>query len=419
MRISRFGRYTLCGCVAAAMLAGCGVSQPSLSPSVAQLTRERFGRNVAYRVLLNFTGTNGEYPEASLISVNDTLYGTTYDGGQNSLGTVFAITPSGTQTIVYNFKGGPKDGALPEAGLIDVNGTLLGTSGGGAKGIGTVFEVTTSGNETILHSFKGGSGDGSFPVAGLVDVNGTVYGTTLHGGGAGCRTRGPTSGCGTIFSIATSGMETVLHQFAGGSKDGEYPEAGLVNVDGTLYGTTPFGGGVGCRDVHGCGTIFAITPSGNETIIHNFGRAGDGANPQATLLNVDGTLYGTTHGGGRYNLGTVFKFTPSGNESVLYSFKGARRGKDGAEPVAGLINSNGTFYGTTYSGGANCADGRGCGTVFAVSTSGAETILYRFKDHNEDGAAPKAGLIDQGNTLYGTSYRGGTGGYGTVFLLSL
>lgn len=192
-----------------------------------------------------------------------------------------------------------------------------------------------------------------------------------------------------------------------------------MNVNGTLYGTTPFGGGVGCSPTHGCGTLFAISPSGNETIVHSFGRAEDGANPQADLLNVDGTLYGTTHGGGRYNLGTIFKITPSGSETVLYSFKGARRGQDGAEPVAGLINHNGTFYGTTYSGGVNCADSHGCGTVFSISTSGAETILYRFKDHNKDGAAPQTGLAVLGNTLYGTSYRGGTGGYGTVFLLPL
>jgi uncharacterized repeat protein (TIGR03803 family) len=425
MKSFDFGRYALSICVAATMPAGCGGGSTPLSPSVAGLTAERTRPNVTYELLHSFTGADGKYPYAGLINVNGTLYGTTYDGGPNSLGTVFAITPSGAETVVYSLKGIP-DGALPEAGLVNVGDTLYGTSGGGTKGLGAVFKVTTSGHETLLHSFRGGSGDGSFPVAGLVDVDGTLYGTTLHGGGAGCRTRYVTSGCGTIFSITTSGVETVLHKFAGGAKDGESPTAALVNVNGTLYGTTAFGGprrvrrGYGCSSL-GCGTVFAITTSGKETVLHSFGSGpGDGAYPQAGLLNVNGTLYGTTVAGPANckksgGCGTVFAITTSGTETVLYSFKSS----GGASPEAGLINLNGTLYGTTYYGGAKCKDGDGCGTVFAITTSGRETVLHSFGGkEGGDGAHPVAGLIDVGDTLYGTTHYGGTGG-GTVFSLSL
>jgi uncharacterized repeat protein (TIGR03803 family) len=127
-----------------------------------------------YKVLLSFMGADGKYPEASLTDVNGTLYGTTDYGGQESLGTVFAITPSGTQTVVHSFKGSPKDGALPEAGLVNVNGTLYGTTTfgggkgcGGEDGCGTVFAITPSGKEMVLHSF-GRSGDGAYPQAALL-----------------------------------------------------------------------------------------------------------------------------------------------------------------------------------------------------------------------------------------------------------
>ena len=93
----------------------------------------------------------------------------------------------------------------------------------------------------VLYRFAGGS-DGAQPVAALIDVNGILYGTTENGGGSGCKKLG----CGTVYSITTSGAEKVLHSFAGGS-DGAYPAAALVDVNGTLYGTTENGGGSGCK----------------------------------------------------------------------------------------------------------------------------------------------------------------------------
>jgi uncharacterized repeat protein (TIGR03803 family) len=250
------------------------------------------------KVLHRFNGSGGELPQAKLLSVNGTFYGTTGAGGTGSYGAVFSIMPTGTYHVLHNFAGG-NDGEGPDAGLINVNGRFYGTtSGGGRYGDGTVFSITTTGAEKVLHAFNGS--DGKNPEAALTYVNGKMYGTTLAGGGSG--------GYGSVFSMTTTGTEKVLHRFAGGS-DGAFPFADLVNVNGALYGTTQNGGGTGCGG-GGCGTVFSVRPSGIETVIHNFtGSTADGAYPQADLINVNGTLYGTTVGGGEYDDGTVFSLS--------------------------------------------------------------------------------------------------------------
>jgi uncharacterized repeat protein (TIGR03803 family) len=440
MRISELSPCAL-GVCAAAMLAGCGGgSGTPLSPSPARVTGERTRASVTYGitrpsvrygVLHRFNGysNDGAEPYAGLINVNGTLYGTTYVGGAYNLGTVYKITTSGKETVLYSFcshyiKHKCADGSGPEAGLTTVNGTLYGTTtyGGPAYcsgGCGTVFKITTSGKETVLHSFGVGSGDGSGPLAGLINVNGTLYGTTT-GGGAYCSSGG--YNCGTVFAITTSGAETVLHSFKGGSGDGANPSDGLLDVNGTLYGTTQDGGAY-CGS-YGCGTVFSVTTSGKEKVLHNFGGSGDGEYPTAGLINVNGTLYGTTDGGD----GTVFSITRSGKETVLYSFKGGSG--DGANPYDGLLDVNGTLYGTTLNGGSrSCkvSSSYGCGTVFSISTSGTETVLYSFKGTHGDGRYPFAGLINVNGTLYGTTRNGGLNscygasgfpGCGTVFSLS-
>ncbi len=403
MRISELSRYVL-GVCAIAMFAGCGGGNPPFSPSPAEVTAQRTHARPAYAVLYSFKGKpDGERPFAGLLNVKGTLYGTTFRGGANDLGTVFAITTPGAESVVYSFD--TTSGLFPAAGLINVKGALYGTTVFGPNGFGTVFSITTSGKETVLHSFDGPrSGDGADPYAGLLNVNGTLYGTTTAGG-AGCVS---SYGCGTVFAITPSGNETVLHSFGTSSGDGEEPEAGLINVNATLYGTTESGG------ANGDGTVFSVTPSGTETVLHSFGGAGDGDYPSTGLLNVNGTLYGTTAGGGTSGAGSVFAITPSGTETVLYSFGGSG---DGVGPKAGLINVKGTLYGTTFEGGA-----KNHGTVFSVTTSGTETVLYSFKGGSGDGENPYVGLIKVNGTLYGTTAGGGSGnckrGCGTVFSLS-
>ncbi|HLY03089.1 MAG TPA: choice-of-anchor tandem repeat GloVer-containing protein [Candidatus Cybelea sp.] len=370
-------------------------------------------------VIYSFAGgsgsmADGENPRAGLVIVDDTLYGTTFVGGDcrhkyncHGSGTVFSVTPYGTETVLHRFSL-DRNGRYPYAGLTVVDGTLYGTTEEGGKGnAGTVFKIAASGAITVLHRFVPGGADAAGPRADMIDVNGTLYGTTGAGGGIGC----DDYGCGTVFSITPSGKEKVIHSF-GGSGDGKAPFAGLLNVDGTLYGTTSDGNASGFY-----GTVFAVTPSGKETVIHAFKEgAGDGEDPWAGLINVSGTLYGTTVNGGascrssNNGCGTVFSITPSGKEKVLYSFKGGT--SDGVEPEAGLLNVDGTLYGTTAGGGTNSR-----GTVFSITLSGVETVLHSF-GASGDGANPEAGLINVNGTLYGTTVKGGTDNDGTVFSLT-
>ena len=262
--------------------------------------------------------------------------------------------------------------------------------------------------ETLIHSFAGGT-DGATPFAGLIgDPKGNGYGTTYAGGGSSACP----GGCGTVYKISSSGKESVIHAFTGGTTDGCYPYAPLViDKNGNLYGTTS-----GCG-TNNTGSVFKVSPSGTETILHNFGVAfigGDGSYPRGGLaLDAQGNLYGTTTQGGVLPDvgGTVFKLTPSGVETVLYSFTG---GADGGEPLAGpILDASGNLYGTTHIGGTNSE-----GTVFEVSASGNETVLHSFGSTG-DGLFPDGGLVfDKKGNLYGTTSEGGSFGAGTVFAVT-
>jgi uncharacterized repeat protein (TIGR03803 family) len=301
-------------------------------------------------VVYSFDRTDGDAPMAGLIDVDGTLYGTTLRGGVNhrSPGTVFSIARDGVENVLHSFSTGKDDGSYPYVGLIDVNGTLYGTTRkGGTYDQGTVFSITASGNLRLLHSFSRGS-DGANPKAGLIDVKGTLYGTTSEGG---------SHNGGTVFSITTKGDEKVLHSFGSGG-DGVGPEASLTYVDGTLWGTTAYGG-THDRCVSGCGTVFSITTRGIENVVHSFSET-DGARPYAGVTAVGTTVYGTTSHGGNYEHGTIFSIAKGGADRVLHSFGG--NWSDGMAPSASLIDVDGTLYGTTFGGGLHQR-----GTVFAFT----------------------------------------------------
>ncbi len=215
-------------------------------------------RNGVEKVLYRF-GPNERYPMAGLTDVNGTLYGTTSgrtrDGrGRPDFGTVFSITPGGVKRTLYRFHG--PDGANPNAGLLNVHGTLYGTTFyGGDWSSGVVYGITTAGKEKLIYSFKR-SFDGANPDAALINVKGTLYGTTEYGGYGGCYSA---VGCGTVYSITPSGSEKVLYVF-NWMPDGDSPTAGLIDVKGKLYGTTLYGGRRGCPSRLGCGTVFTLFP---------------------------------------------------------------------------------------------------------------------------------------------------------------
>ncbi|HET6275362.1 MAG TPA: choice-of-anchor tandem repeat GloVer-containing protein [Candidatus Cybelea sp.] len=372
-----------------------------------------------YRVLYRFQGgEHGRNPASGLVDINGTFYGTTPNGGGAGCGlgcgTIYSITPAGVENVLHRFGQGT-DGAIPYTKTIVVNGTLYGTTiGGGKYDNGTVYSISTTGEENVLHSFNPATGDGSEPSADLLYANGMLYGTTYTGGGASSVCK-PT-GCGTAYSLTLKGKERVLHRFPGfEADDGQLPMSGLVELKGKLYGTTATGGG------YRRGIVFSLTTAGTERVLHSFGGAPDGDDPQADLIDVHGTLYGTTIEGGTNSYhcgsscGTVFSITKSGVERVLHSFSGEN---DGFEPEAPLLNVKGTMYGTTAAGGATTTQcGNGCGSIYRITKGGAESVVYYFVG-GTSGRYPLAGLLYVNGTLYGTAAYGGDGD-GVVFALTL
>ena len=398
-------------CLTVALLAACrgSVTNPSLFNPLPPPSRSVHSHPMqgTYELLYSFgSGTDGRMPAAGLIDVNGTLYGTTENGGAYNGGTVFSLSTNGTENVLHSF-GSSTDGAGPAASLIDVNGTLYGTTqNGGAHHGGTVFSITTGGTEKVLYSFST-SFPGSGPAASLISVNGTFYGMTF---GIGAYRYG------TVFTISASGAEKVVHSFGHGS-DGKYPSGGLIDLNNSLYGTTQEGG------TYNEGIAFKISTSGSEKVLHNFGSSSDGQDPSAGLAAINNTLYGTTPFGGATNGapsngGIVFSVTTSGTETVLYSFCCL----NGTQPYGGLTNVNGTLYGTTGNGGNTngnqCPSPSAYGTVFSLSTIGAETLLHTFLNNSSDGGNPDATLADVNGTLYGTTENGGAYGGGTVFAIT-
>lgn len=363
--------------------------------------------------LHTFTGkSDGADPFDTLIFDNQgNLYGTTWQGGNmqcNSglgCGTVFKIDPAGNETVVYAFTSIP-DGTTPRAELIrDSAGNLYGTTSlGGASNGGTVFKIDPNGNETVLYSFTKGR-DGYYPAAGLVrDSAGNLYGTTANGGNLSCSVQREL-GCGVVFKLTASGKEIVLHRF--GAAGSVFPFASLIrDSQGNLYGTTSTPG-----------SVFKIDSTGKFTTIHRFcTAANDGCEPEGKLLRDSaGNLYGTTHDGGTTNNGTIFKIDKLGHETILYNFTG---GSDGRSPYGNLLrDAAGNFYGTTALGGdLACNGGTGCGTIFKLSTTGAETVLHTFE--GTPGKFPQAGLVmDVNGNFYGTTFGDASTNFGSVFKL--
>jgi uncharacterized repeat protein (TIGR03803 family) len=315
--------------------------------------------------------------------------------------TLFALGSAQAQTftVLYTFTS-TVDGEQPDASLTqDAAGNLYGTtqSGGTKGGFGTVFKLDTTGKETVLRSFAG-TPDAEDPYSGLTrDPAGNFYGTTLYGGTGG--------GFGTVFKLH-AGKETILHSFAG-TPDGEDPRSVLVRDSaGNLYGTTQYGGTNG-----GYGTVFKLNAKGKLTLLHSFAGTPDGAGPYSGLLrDAAGNFYGTTqYGGTGGGYGTVFKLDAKGKLTLLHSFAGT---PDGVNPLGGLLrDAAGNLYGSTYYGGT----GGGFGTVFKLSAKGKLTLLHSFAGM-PDGQNPYSRLIrDAAGNFYGTTFYGGTSGYGTVF----
>jgi uncharacterized repeat protein (TIGR03803 family) len=356
---------------------------------------------------------------------------------------VFELDPTGNETVLYSFARVAKTPApFPPftSGLVrDSDGNLYGAfalTKLPAPG-GVVYKINATNQYSVLHQFRFNA-DGFDPQPGLVlDAAGNLYGTTTEGGPA---------NSGVIYKIDSTGAETVLYQFPGGTK-GSYPYGGVIaDAAGNLYGTTldappgppttagevyelsagqktvlakagPTPYGRVARDASGnfywtnfrswildCGAVLKLDGSGNRTVLWEFGKyLPDGCRPYyGVTLDAAGNLYGTTHdgvGSGTNHVGTVYKIDASGRYSQLHVFTG---GADGGSPSSGLIiDAAGNMYGATARGGTY-----NHGVVYKIDPSGNETTLYSFTG-GADGDNPSALAFGPAGSFYGTAQYGG------------
>jgi len=379
-------------------------------------------------VLYNVAGgENGELPNGGLaMDRAGNLYGTTAAGGAQDCdcGIVFTLKRSGQGWIFYplhKFNGG-SDGSYSQARVVfGPDGALYGTTAGGGYGYGTVYNLRPKPtacasaecpwNESVLYKFRGAPSDGYLPGCEVVfDHDGNLYGTTPRGGNySNCD--GVDNSCGAIFKMSPSNggwMESLVYSFRGGD-DGGNPYAGLTpDAAGNLYGTAPlYGKGGG-------GTVFQLAPSGSgwvaSTLYYFTIQSENGYYPLSGLIfDSQGNLYGDTPYGGAGGAGTDFELTPSAygwNFNLLYSFFGGESGPAGDL----MMDRAGNLYGTAYSINSY-------GLVYKLTPSNGSwtySVLHQF--NGQDGQGPNGAVImDAQGNLYGTTFSGGTYGWGVVW----
>ena len=349
------------------------------------------------------TSADGIGPTSLILGSDGNFYGTTANGGTTGTGTVFRITPAGTETIVYSFGTSTAvAGYVPGSLVQGSDGNFYGiTNSGGTYGSGIVFQVTPSGAETVLHSFGNldslGAPDGLFPNSLMQAGDGNFYGTTSTGN----------INPGIVFQVTTSGTEQVFYGFSGSSGKGPL---GIIEAgDGNFYGAA----GGGTNDT---GIIYKITPAGSQSVLYSFGAASstDAQTPAGALVEgSDGNFYGMTTHGGTNGTGAVFKITPAGVETVLYSFDPPSIGVSPTPKGALIQGSDGNLYGCTQHGGT-----LNLGTVFKLTTSGVYTLVHAFAAQGNDAAGPVMLLQVANGDIYGAASSGGAHGSGAIFRIT-
>lgn len=347
-----------------------------------------------------------------LLGSDHNFYGVTVNGNGNT-NSVFKLTAAGIMTTLNSAW---SSNSIAPSLMQASDGNLYGAApmaGGSANGM--IFKLTTGGTQSTLASFTNTSGSfpGKSPTGGLTQgSDGLLYGTTDSGGTGG--------GYGTVFKIATDGTFASLASFTNtsGATLGAIPETKLVQgADGNFYGTTQGGGSGG-----GFGTVFKVTPDGVLTTLVNF-TGGSGAAPGTSpntnlLLASDGNLYGTTTSGGAGGFGTLYRIAPDGTFTSLVAFTGTTGAFPGSSPTTNIVQgSDGSLYGTTLGGGT----GGGFGTAYKYSLAGVFTNLANFTGSSGvmPGFGPAGTLIQAGDGyFYGCTYNGGTYGIGTIFRVS-
>lgn len=262
-------------------------------------------------------------------------------------------------------------------------------------GASTIAKASGNGYK-LLYSFKG-MPDGATPMGNLTVFEDALYGVTAQGGNVDSLTRQQT---GTVFRITPNGDEKVIYAFGGADKDADSPNAPPIVVKGNFYGATPYGGTNG-----NYGAIYKLTAAGKETLLYSFVDYIKGTHPFQGLIYVNGLLYGAATYGGPTGNGLIYSVSLSGKFKVLYAFRG---GLDGAYPYSSLVYADGKLWGTTVG-----ASSKPYGTVFSMTLSGKETPIYQFKGPPDSGF-PSGGLTLVGNLFYGTAAGGAKQG-GTIY----
>jgi uncharacterized repeat protein (TIGR03803 family) len=363
-------------------------------------------------MLHNFSGgSDGGYPVTQpVVDKSGNMFGTATGGGDSACyegcGTVWELSASGTFSVLHTFM--ISDGNWPDWGVtLGREGMMYGTTGGGGSaGWGTAFSMDSAGTFTTLYNF-GASGDpGDISSGVALDSSGNLYGMSYEGG---------SFGMGTVWKLSSGGKETNLHNFSGGS-DGGYPDESKLHKDraGNLYGVAEYGGS------SGCGTLFEVVSAGAFKLLHSFNCRTDGGYPTGGIREFEGSIYGAALDYGSNGSGTVWRYDLKKHKfSVLHSFSYS----DGAFPWGGVGCQprkkgvcTGNLFGTTETGGYNQCGG-GCGTVWEITASGKFITLHKFS--GSDGAHPyDRPFVDRRGNVYGTTWEGGSSGYGTVWELT-
>jgi uncharacterized repeat protein (TIGR03803 family) len=341
------------------------------------------------KALASFNGANGILPQGGVtFDANGNLFGTAYEGGANSQGTVWELAKgSSTITALASFNG--TNGSFPVPGAtLDTNGNLFGTaSNGGANGVGAVWElIKGSSTITALASFN--TANGAVPFAGVTfDANGNLFGTTIGGG---------TNGAGAVWELP-KGSSTIM-ALASFNLPSQSVYGGVtLDANGNLFGTTGSGG------ANNQGTVWELAKGSNSiTTLASF----DGTNgnlPRAgATFDANGNLFGTTYVGGASNQGTVWELAKgSSTITALGSFNGT----NGVLPLGGVtFDANGNLYGTASEGGANAL-----GTVWELA-KGSSTITALGSFDITTGNDPKDSVtLDPHGNLFGTAAVGPSG----------
>jgi uncharacterized repeat protein (TIGR03803 family) len=337
------------------------------------------------------------------------FYGTSHGGG-TGYGSVFKMDTSGNVTTIHSFAGPPGDGSYPSGGLfLNSDGLLYGTTyDGGANDVGTIFKMDTSGG---TYSFTSEAGpvcgvDGSSPIASFFKANdGNLYvPMTICGAGAD----------GTVDLVSTSLGETEITYFDHNTSEFSLPEGHMLQgSDNKLYGTASENPQLGPSSRGG---IYRVGLGGGTfEVVHNF-ALGEGINIDVSpplCLASDGSFYGATlaatdSNGSGLSTGTIFRVGIDGSFQTLHNFSWPS-GPDGSTPYAGLVQaSDGWMYGSTSTGGKS-----GAGVIYRIDVNGNYQLLIDLADTNTGSCQPYTELVQgMDGKLYGTT---GCAGLGTIY----